>query len=74
MLGLILLFIEREKPLRADCIDWLKLVGQRLQLLWDSPATPIFCGLKQAMTFAEIPPEVKRAVSRRGRAFVALLP
>jgi XTP/dITP diphosphohydrolase len=35
---------------------------------------PIFYVPEQAMTFAEMPPEVKRAVSHRGRAFAALLP
>lgn len=35
---------------------------------------PIFFVPERQMTFAEMPPEVKRAISHRGRAFEALLP
>lgn len=35
---------------------------------------PIFYVPESGMTFAEMPPEVKNAVSHRGRAFQALLP
>jgi XTP/dITP diphosphohydrolase len=35
---------------------------------------PIFYVPEQQMTFAEMPPDLKRAISHRGRAFEALLP
>ncbi len=35
---------------------------------------PIFYVPEQGMTFAEMPPEVKRRISHRGRAFEVLLP
>lgn len=35
---------------------------------------PIFYVPAQSMTFAEMPPETKRSLSHRGRAFIALLP
>lgn len=35
---------------------------------------PIFYVPAQAMTFAEMPPQIKRSISHRGKAFQALLP